>query len=1191
MLIFFVLVASIICPDIPEMPGTPDIPKAPRPDTPDTPVPGPPPAQDVQFPASDIGQCKDKAQAAQVALKEKAAKADVECPSTAPVGKRSIIRRGIDVGDVRNQCLPLVSQDIVANPYHADLIGVDPNKVLTRSGYGRPFYLDGEIDTKGSEGATWTLTKSQSFSKSVMIGITFNDGTTNTKVNGTTWSSANSNSIQSSINNVLEASNTTASTSDISANFARDIQDSLTNTIDKQSASTTNWNKEDSDANAETWNNQKGSTTTEDEYTDVAKTEGTIVTNGWDRQNEHSNTVDVAINEVFTCTFSKSGISGSTTTHETNYQIHGDIGLSFDAKPMGVGAGATVNIGAAGGGSTSLQGSLTMEDSKSLTYTFSVTSSKSELMAARCGTNGNTQKHDLTTTTTHKSTQYGTSINEDKGGSKTKTKSRSEGGSGEERRSDAIAKGYTNGWTNTTGWNSGKTDTYGSTLIKGVTNTSDYGFTTTSGGDLSSSIAITHSVDRVNQTTDTTTWEIARSLQFHIAKDACVKPSCSPRIKSTVVPWACSVPNTFDNTGSRATQIVTTEIQQRIPEGSDIQDVNVIDCTYVLVSCADVRRQRVETMPVYRPDDSYKFDRNTALYTDKNLHTGVSTDPTPEKYYFGWGEHNEFGIYTMAGGAPSSFDTKVWGCGVELGKSGGRIIISDAGQIQLRAEKGFFDDNGESSDIVIWSTLPAHLNETVGIIGNRYKNPNFGYKFMISENGIGELYDSAYVKIWSTNNDFDDGNRHSYGYKFPIHVPYRLVTPINPNAPCNYVAPNPYVLSQVDKNNEKPNKIKWLGTELKHGTAMNQDEGIKSPDGSITLYLSSSPNIIIKEGCRTLWETYTANPWQGVAPYILVVSTKGQIVIKDFDKRVIWATDQTLGVIRSMSLSDSGVLQGFDVNGTLLWQSRNDDPNIPGGHVAYSTPIIDYDDEAEVPPMVLQNFPLVNIYTSRCITVFDNATVSTAPIIINRSNYTVDFSMCQLFNLNPLVYTYTLAGTRTKCLGHGQVEICNINTLWRHYTDGLLINMNTGACLGRDAQPINCIAQDLRIDKLWSRGLAPLVEFGTNSSTIMLKGNMFMQGNMSFIYTLNSDNEVTFEAWDHNDMKDIKYHVWNTRIKATDNTVLKLLENGLSVNVTRIKQYNGDMFQNGVPPYSMQIDPIGLRIKDAKFNTVWNWPF
>jgi hypothetical protein len=129
-------------------------------------------------------------------------------------------KRDLDVHDVENACIPLTSVDPAANVYHQDLIGVNPNTVLTRDGYGRGFALDGQINTQNTGGATWTLTRSVSFTKSTMIGVSYSDGTTNTKVNGTSWSEQSSSSIQQSISKLLEKSNSTVLVNDQSSTVA-----------------------------------------------------------------------------------------------------------------------------------------------------------------------------------------------------------------------------------------------------------------------------------------------------------------------------------------------------------------------------------------------------------------------------------------------------------------------------------------------------------------------------------------------------------------------------------------------------------------------------------------------------------------------------------------------------------------------------------------------------------------------------------------------------------------------------------------------------------------------------------------------------------------------------------------------------------------------------------------------------------
>src|SRR6478736_2042172 len=105
---------------------------------PDSPVPPYQPEKSVTMPSVEVDQCVDKGLDAFKNLREQAQANfvdDTPCPTKGNPNS-SKQKRDIKVEDPLNQCIPLVSQNIAANPYHADLIGVDPNTVLTRSGYG-----------------------------------------------------------------------------------------------------------------------------------------------------------------------------------------------------------------------------------------------------------------------------------------------------------------------------------------------------------------------------------------------------------------------------------------------------------------------------------------------------------------------------------------------------------------------------------------------------------------------------------------------------------------------------------------------------------------------------------------------------------------------------------------------------------------------------------------------------------------------------------------------------------------------------------------------------------------------------------------------------------------------------------------------------------------------------------------------
>jgi hypothetical protein len=150
------------------------------------------------------------------------------------------------------------------------------------------------------------------------------------------------------------------------------------------------------------------------------------------------------------------------------------------------------------------------------------------------------------------------------------------------------------------------------------------------------------------------------------------------------------------------------------------------------------------------------------------------------------------------------------------------------------------------------------------------------------------LYDSVYVKVWSGDTDFEDGNKHCYGYKFPTIVPYPLANPLSDKYEyCNIKTPSVSKKDQIDIHNNYPDKVKWIGTDLVHGTVMNEMEGLKSENGRFTLHLSTTGNLILKEGCRTMWESSTAKRWFGEGPFKAIVSTNGDLFV-NFQNRCIY---------------------------------------------------------------------------------------------------------------------------------------------------------------------------------------------------------------------------------------------------------------------------------------------------------------
>jgi hypothetical protein len=231
------------------------------------------------------------------------------------------------------------------------------------------------------------------------------------------------------------------------------------------------------------------------------------------------------------------------------------------------------------------------------------------------------------------------------------------------------------------------------------------------------------------------------------------------------------------------------------------------------------------------------------------------------------------------------------------------------------------------------------------------------------------------------------------------------------------------------------------------------------------------------------------------------------------------------------------------------------------------------------------------MFNSRCLSFDKDGNLTTGLAKVNYTNGLVDFSECSMWNYNPLMYTYSPVFSLNRCLGPQGIQICNRNTLWRHYEDGLLSNVESTYCLNGIAAAVPCTAGRIRIDKLWNRGFKAINELATNSTNVFLQGQMFYQNLMGFRFFSDSQHKLTFQVFDYNRPKDIKYYVWNTGIYAKEATFLRLLSNGLSANATVINRPDGNSIQNRKLPYQLVLNSKSLMIKDANWNSIWFWNF
>jgi hypothetical protein len=164
------------------------------------------------------------------------------------------------------------------------------------------------------------------------------------------------------------------------------------------------------------------------------------------------------------------------------------------------------------------------------------------------------------------------------------------------------------------------------------------------------------------------------------------------------------------------------------------------------------------------------------------------------------------------------------------------------------------------------------------------------------------------------------------------------------------------------------------------------------------------------------------------------------------------------------------------------------------------------------------------------------------------------------------------------------------NQRWRHYEDGFLTVLNVpNGCLGLDGKLISCIADGLRITKLWSHGIKIIKSF--SSSTVFTK--YFLLG-----HRLQTDDNSYAELGANGDIMINFRNRWNyvpsglSRLK--ESVMIHLADDGsLTIkNIYGNKTYKtlveAQKVLNG--PYTLSLQNNKIIYSDNQKNIVKQFP-
>jgi hypothetical protein len=218
----------------------------------------------------------------------------------------------------------------------------------------------------------------------------------------------------------------------------------------------------------------------------------------------------------------------------------------------------------------------------------------------------------------------------------------------------------------------------------------------------------------------------------------------------------------------------------------------------------------------------------------------------------------------------------------------------------------------------------------------------------------------------------------------------------------------------------------------------------------------------------------------------LQLTVFGYLQLKDAESKLLWQTE--IGGMSTIKLTDNGTWVGYLHNTTTPIWSLDLVTNAKfHGWSVYAQPLISCDDCFPCSLNVTAK-PLYHLATNRCIPVSSTDSTCRDFVYDRRTSFYIPLDESN----QPM--SSTCLGNTTEILG-----TCDTSKAWRHYNDNFLTLSNLpDACLGSNFTFTSCMANGLRVDKLWSHGVAQISELSTarGSNRILLQGHLLKsQGN------------------------------------------------------------------------------------------------
>jgi len=665
----------------------------------------------------------------------------------------------------KRKCLPLTSQNPLANPYSEKLTGRKFANV--RLGYGSPVVL-GVLKCDTEEQCEISL----GYSKTMSFGYSYSLTDTDSKSNSYSYGNSQSNNIEESkgndISDTIEVSMQNTRSRETSGSLSETFSEELSRTSEISIGYSYSKTKSEEETHTEnhevsrsdTTSREKSSTTGYSRDSGTSDSDNDISTNvcdsnGWNH--------DRGFSREKSKTDSEHHNEGSSTSEHVN--------ANFKVVEAGV------------------EHSNNSEDGTEKSKT------KSTSRSFNNGWNGNHEQC-ITTSSSHVKTQNESWSNSETitngfshtdtytdGISDSKTRGHSETNTYDTSTSDSISDAITSSYSTERGWTKGNSDTYGNNYSHTFGKSNNYSEGHTYSDEYNETLEKSKGLDIAKSFNNNTAVTLSTTVNYKLNKNESKYVVVRPLVHSIFIPWVCGIDNeedyrTVDFYGKEVRvnyEFVYSEISIIEKDGEQpytaYSVLDISDDEYMF----EVAKTELQTARAFGENISgdeivdFNLLRQGFYMTktssdipesDSSAAKLLTTDKGMVKFYL-----KDDGNLVLTYGSDIIWQTHT--DFLDNMASDMRFSIKKNGHLVLEAKNILVDGYRKDEWIPVWDSLPYDLDFNVGVaprdqykllLAAPTKNTTPSYKARL------ELYDEYNVLIWSSEENLC---KHYKGYILP----------------------------------------------------------------------------------------------------------------------------------------------------------------------------------------------------------------------------------------------------------------------------------------------------------------------------------------------------------------------------------------------------------------------------------------